>query len=165
MIGSLHYMRTAYGKSAPLKQVLRYISHPAPDLAYWSLNDNAVRHSSDFTGKLLVLNLWATTCKSCGPELADLNRLQQAYGDRLVVLTISDENPETLRNFAPLSETILRKGRVHVGESNGLYVSPEAGRPITHIIDAHGILRATLLGPQSFQQFETEIVRYLPPGS
>jgi thiol-disulfide isomerase/thioredoxin len=158
-------MRTTYGRSAPLKQVLRYIGHPAPDLAYWSLNDNTVQHSSDFTGKLLVLNLWATWCKSCGPEMTDLNRLQQAYGDRVVVLTISDENPETIRNFAPLVETVLRKGRVHQGESTGLYVSPEAGRPVTLIIDAHGILRATLLGPQSFQQFEAEIVRYLPPGN
>ncbi|HEX4488136.1 MAG TPA: TlpA disulfide reductase family protein [Terriglobales bacterium] len=157
MIASLRYIQTNFSKSA-----LVTIGQPAPDLAYWSLNDDAVQHSSDFAGKLVVLNIWATWCKSCGAELADLNRLQQAYGDRVVVLAISDENAETIKDFTPLAETVLRKGRVQTGESNGLYVSPGGGRPVIHIIDAHGILRATLLGPQSFDQVETEVLRYLP---
>jgi thiol-disulfide isomerase/thioredoxin len=165
MIASLRYMQTTYGKSAPLKQALRNIGRPAPDLAYWSLNDDAVGHSSAFAGKLLVVNIWATWCKECGSDLTDLNRLQLAYGDRIVVLAISDEDQDTIRNFAPLAATVLRKGRVYAGESNGLYLSRDVGRPVTHIIDANGILRATLLGPQSFQQFETEVIRYLPPKS
>lgn len=163
MFSSLRYMRTASGKTAPLKQVFRNVGQPAPDLAYWSLNDDSTHHLSDFSGKLVVLNIWATWSPACRAELSDLNRLQEAYGDRVVVLTISDEDADTISKYEPLATTILRKGRVHSGSSAGLYISPDVARPVTHIIDAHGILRKTLLGPQSFEQLETETVRYLAP--
>jgi len=159
---SLRFMQSTAPKTASLKQVLRNVGHPAPDLTYLSLLDDSTHHVSDFGGKLVVLNLWSTSSPACRAEMTDLNRLQQAYGDRLVVLTLSDEDPETIKKFEPLAESVVRKGWVQPGSNSGLYVSPEA-RPVTHIIDSHGILRETLLGRQSFEQFETEVVRYLDP--
>jgi thiol-disulfide isomerase/thioredoxin len=161
---ALKYMRIAPQKMAPLKPVFRRIGQPAPDLAYTSLTDNSTHHLSEFNGKLVVLNIWATWCAACQSEMPDLNRLQQAYGDRVVVLTITDEDAATVAVYKPLATMSMVKGRV-TEPNGGLYVRPDVVRPLTHIIDSRGVLRETLIGQQSYQQFQTEVVRYLAPSS
>lgn len=49
---------------------------------------------SDFRGKLVVLNFWASWCASCVEEIPDLDRLQERIRSRGgVVLAVSiDEN-------------------------------------------------------------------------
>jgi len=165
MFVSLHYMRIAPQKIMPLKPVFRGIGQRAPDLAYVSLQDGSKHHVAELAGKLVVLNVWSTSSAASQAELVDLNRLQQAYGDRVVVLAITDEDTETIEKYAPLASMIVRKGRVPPGTDGGLFVSADVARPVTHIIDANGVLRETLIGKQSFQQFETEVVRYLAPRS
>lgn len=165
MFASLQFMRIAPQKMVPLKPVFRGIGQRAPDLVYTSLQDGAKHHVSDLAGKMVVLNIWATWCQACESELPDLNRLQQAYGDHLVVLTITDEDPATIAKYAPLAAMIVQKGRVAPGADGGLFVRSDVARPVTHIIDSNGVLRETLIGQKSFQQFETEVLRYLPPHS
>ena len=46
---------------------------------------------SDFRGKLVVLNLWATWCEPCLREMPSLERLQSRLGDRALVLAISED--------------------------------------------------------------------------
>ncbi len=38
---------------------------------------------------------------------------------------------------------------------------PESGRPTTYIVDRQGFLQRVLVGPRSYEQFETEIRRHL----
>jgi len=165
MIASLEYMRVAPKKVAPLKSVFRSAGRQAPDLAFISLADNSTHHLSEFNGKLVLLNIWATWCEACRSEMPDLDRIQKAYGDRIVVLTVSDEDAGTLARFKPLATMTMHQGRVAASAESGLYVRPDVVRPLTHIIDSQGILRETLIGPHSFEQFQTEVVRYLPPRS
>ncbi len=165
MISSLKFMQIAPQKITPLKPVLRGIGQAAPDLVYTSLQDGTKHHVSELHGKLVVLNLWATSCASCQAEMPALNRLQQAYGDRLVVLAITDEDPAAVAGYAPLAHMVVRKGCVAPGSDGGLFVRPDVARPVTHIIDHNGVLRETLIGQHSFQQFETEVLRYLPPNT
>ncbi|HEY3696622.1 TlpA disulfide reductase family protein [Phenylobacterium sp.] len=50
----------------------------------------APRRISDFKGKVVVLNLWATWCAPCVIEMPTLARLAQAYaGKPVVVLAVS----------------------------------------------------------------------------
>jgi thiol-disulfide isomerase/thioredoxin len=46
---------------------------------------------SEFRGKPLLLNLWATWCAPCIKELPTLDTLQQREGERLRVLTVSQD--------------------------------------------------------------------------
>ena len=162
MFVSLKYLRIAPQKTAPLKPVFRGTGQRAPDLDYTSLQDGRPHRISELVGKVVVLNIWATWCTACRTEMPDLNRLQQAYGDHLVVLTITDEDPETVANFEPLTRMSVLKGWVHPGAEGGLFVRPDVARPVTHIIDANGVLRDTLIGQQTFEQFETKVLPYLP---
>jgi len=51
-------------------------------------------------GKITLLDFWASWCGPCRESLPDLKRLQAAYGDRLEVISISEDHDEnTWRNF------------------------------------------------------------------
>src|SRR6202795_857991 len=54
-------------------------SGPAPDFALQSL-DGKTLHLSDFRGKAVVLNFWATWCGPCKIEMPWFVDLQRQYG-------------------------------------------------------------------------------------
>ena len=162
LFASLQYLRIAPKKIQPLKPVFQAEGQPAPDLVYTSLDSNTTHHLSELAGKVVVLNIWATWCAACKGEMPDLDRLQQMYRGRgVVVLTITDEDAATVSRYKAIADLTVLKGHVAETSTSGLYIRPDIARPVTHIIDAHGILRQTLIGRQSLQQFQTEIAPYL----
>jgi peroxiredoxin len=55
---------------------------------------------SDFRGKTVLLAFWATWCLPCKEELPTLQKIDEQYRDKgLVILTINDEAPATIRDF------------------------------------------------------------------
>lgn len=50
-------------------------------------------------GKVLVIEFWTTWCSPCRGMVPKLNEWQATFGDDIVVLAISDEEPEILRRF------------------------------------------------------------------
>lgn len=111
--------------------------------------------SESLAGKVLVLNLWSTTCKPCVEELPDLAELTQALRKRsdVVVVTISnDENPGEVRDFlqsvlpaAPPFLTLLDPDNSVIKEKFGTTMVPE-----TWIIDARGVVRARFDGKRDW---------------
>lgn len=60
----------------------------APDFEITDFNGH--RHRlSDYRGKVVYLNFWATWCVPCKAELADIYQLHEQYGDRLIVIEIN----------------------------------------------------------------------------
>lgn len=72
----------------------------APD---FELRDTAgkLRRLSDFRGKVVLLNFWASWCGPCVSELPSLQRVMSRFADReLVVLGVGvDDEPESLAQF------------------------------------------------------------------
>jgi cytochrome c biogenesis protein CcmG/thiol:disulfide interchange protein DsbE len=101
---------------------------------------------SDFRGKILVLNFWASWCAPCLDELPSLNRLSERYADKGVqVVGISvDEDPDAYRNFLTknrISFLTLRNHTRSVSEQYGTYKLPE-----TYIISRDGRLLNKIIG-------------------
>ncbi len=73
----------------------------APPWELKDLNGRSVK-SSDFKGKVVMLNFWATWCPPCREEIPALIALQNQYKDKgLVVVGVSlDQNgPATVKAF------------------------------------------------------------------
>jgi len=75
---------------------------PAPDFELQTPDGKTV-HLSDFRGKGVLLNFWATWCVPCKVEMPWFVELQKQYGSQgLQVLGIAmdDANPEDIAKFA-----------------------------------------------------------------
>src|SRR6188472_1389847 len=70
----------AKGKPAPLQFTMK------------DMNGIDVKLAS-FKGKVILLNFWATWCGPCQEEIPSLVELQQHYGDQLVILGVSIDDP------------------------------------------------------------------------
>jgi peroxiredoxin len=66
-------------------------AQPAKDFRV-STPDNRPLSLSDFKGKVVFLNFWATWCKPCEAEMPGMERLYRKYrGQGLVVLAVSED--------------------------------------------------------------------------
>ena len=89
-------------KHGPLKLVGNVQGLPAPDFQLPSL-DGAKVKLSDFRGKAVLLNFWATWCPPCKVEMPWFADLLKEYGkDGLVILGVAmdDSEPDKIAQFA-----------------------------------------------------------------
>ncbi len=147
--------------SRGMEPIREAVGRPAPDLAFLRLEDGAPASLSEFEGRATVLNLWATWCPPCIKEMPALERLQRTYGDRgLVVVTLSDENPETLRAFARDHPDVPLGSNSFYTENMG-WLASCFSRPVTLFIDRQGVLREYVLGSTDYDGFERRAQRLL----
>ncbi len=73
----------------------------APDFALQSLDGKTV-HLSDFRGKAILLNFWATWCEPCKVEMPWIVDLQKEYasqGLQVVGVAMDDAGPDEIAKF------------------------------------------------------------------
>lgn len=116
------------------------------------------RHAklSDFRGKVVVLNFWASYCVSCVEEIPDLDRLQQRIAGRGgVVLGVSvDESCENYKDFlrkhpVAFQTTCQEPETKKLAERYGSVMIPE-----TYVIDREGKIARKIIGPQQWDSAE-----------
>ncbi len=89
------------------------VAHEAPDIAVKDLEGNEVK-LSDFRGKFVVLNFWATWCEPCITEWPQVAQLAQRVSEQqeVVILAVSiDEDKAAIGPFLEqmsLSDTPVR---------------------------------------------------------
>jgi thiol-disulfide isomerase/thioredoxin len=73
---------------------------PAPEFTVRLVNGDAQAALSDYQGKFVLLNVWASWCSPCIKEFPDLLALAEAYPKKLQLLTLStDRKREAAQAF------------------------------------------------------------------
>lgn len=139
------------------------VGTPAPELAFRTIEEGRQRQLDEYRGQVVLLNFWATWCAPCLRELPELAELQKTYREQgLVVLALSDEDPETLRAFVgdrPLGvDSGYLPDRAAVPQP---FARTLAIRPTTYVIDREGMVREFVKGARSYDFFERSITPYL----
>ncbi|GEO86325.1 MULTISPECIES: thiol:disulfide interchange protein TlpA [Alphaproteobacteria] len=111
---------------------------------------------ADFSGKTILLNLWATWCVPCREEMPALNALQKAHGnDRFQVLAINIDTGASDKPKAFLDEIGVDALGLYRDASMGVFNSMKReglafGLPATLLIDDKGCLLGAMNGPAAW---------------
>ncbi len=128
----------------------------APDFSLESLDGKTMR-LSDFRGKAVLLNFWATWCEPCVVELPSLLQLHHEQPN-LVILAVSiDDDAATYSRFLVRHHVDLITVRDPSESAAQLYHTDMW--PETYLIDRNGIIRRKFVGPQDWTS--PEIRNYL----
>ncbi len=115
---------------------------------------------SDFRGKVVVLDFWATWCPPCKREIPDFIELQSHYGSQgLQVIGVGLDEPDKLKSFAAghgMNYAVLLGTDAIAMRYGGI-----SGIPTTFIIDKNGNIADRFEGFTSKDVFESEIKRLL----
>ena len=115
------------------------IGKSVPQFDLPRLDDSGRKISStDFSGKIVLLNVWASWCQSCWQEHAFLMELANSQSIPIYGLNYRDNYASAISMLNELGDPYVTSaydedGRV--GNAFGLYVAPE-----TYLIDADGTI-------------------------
>ena len=107
----------------------------APDFTVTADNGRTVS-ISQFGGKLLILNFWASWCQPCVEETPSLSAFAEQYANKgVVVLAVSvDKDPQAYKKFVDrFHPSFLTARDLKVHEDYGTFVYPES-----YVIDVSG---------------------------
>lgn len=109
-----------------------------------------IKALSDYRGKVVFLNFWATWCRSCVSEMADMQTLHQKLEGKpfaMVAINIK-EPPSQVMNFLRIQNLTFTTLLDPDGETLGLF--GVRALPTTLILDKSGQLIETIIGPRNW---------------
>jgi len=141
------------------------ISSKKPEIKDFSFIDGeGKKHAlSDYRGKTLLINFWATWCAPCRKEMPGIDRLQADMGsDDFQVLAVGQDlqgiekvkkffKSLNLQHLTPFNDKTVKSGRYA-----GVF-----GLPATIILDKNGREFGRLVGPAEWDAEEAKaLIRY-----
>jgi thiol-disulfide isomerase/thioredoxin len=128
---------------------------PAADFELQDMDENKIK-LSDYKGKVVLLNFWATWCPPCVREMPSMERLQQEIdADSFKVIAINQmEDADQVFAFTgqltvdPTFEILFDK------TSSVSREYAVRGLPTTYLIDKQGMIRYRAVGGREFDHPE-----------
>ncbi|MGD8292414.1 MAG: TlpA disulfide reductase family protein [Desulfosarcina sp.] len=123
---------------------------PAPDFTLPDLNGNMV-NLSDFRGKVILLNIWATWCPPCVQEMPSMEKLHQELKDEnfaIVAVSVDSAGSKVVSPFMKTHKLSFLTLTDTKGIVKNLYHT--TGVPESLIIDKNGIIVEKIIGPRDW---------------
>jgi peroxiredoxin len=136
-------------------------STPAPAWTLKDVNGKTVS-LSDFKGKVVILDFWATWCQPCLAEIPHFIELQNEFRDKgvtIVGLSVDSLIPSDVAKFA--SENGINYPIVMADEKTATAYGADQGVPTTIVIDRKGNVVAIHLGITDKETFRGDIEKAL----
>jgi peroxiredoxin len=136
----------------------------SPQLTLKDIHGRYVR-LSDYRGKVVLLNFWATWCPPCRKEIPELVRMQRDYrsaGLQVIGITFPPQKLAAVREF-------VRKAKMNYPVSLGtketkLLFTQSETLPLTIVIGRDGGVRDIIEGILLPEEFEQKIKPLLKRG-
>jgi peroxiredoxin len=141
----------------------------APDFTLHSLDGKDVR-LSDFRGKAVLLNFWATWCEPCKIEMPWFVELQKQYGQdglQIVGVSMDDDSPQDVAKFAKtmgVDYPILVGKESETDAVANLYGGVQF-LPVSIYIDRQGKIVDKIFGLKGRGEIEDTIKKALGPAA
>ena len=140
------------------------VGAPAPDFVMTTFDDQKI-DSHNLLGKVVVLNFWASWCKPCEQEAADLETAWAYYqprGDVVFLGLAWTDTPTESAKYLNKFDISYPNGP-DLGTRISQAFNRKMGVPETYIIDQEGVLHHVRIGPfMSLQQITAIIDPLLP---
>ena len=118
----------------------RPVRQAAPDFTVYDGEGNAHK-LSDYQGKPVVLNFWASWCGPCKMEMPDFDEKYGEYGDQVhfVMVNLTDGSQETVETASAfISEQGYSFPVLFDTDRSGAIAYGVSSVPVTYFIDAEG---------------------------
>jgi len=123
-----------------------------PDLAFEDA-DGKPKKLSDWRGRTVLVNLWATWCVPCRKEMPALDSLQTKLGGpnfQVVAINIDTRDPQKPKNF--LKDANLTRLDYYTDQKAKIFqelksIGRALGMPTSVLVDGEGCEIATIAGP------------------
>ncbi len=147
------------------KNPILAVGSPVPDFSLTLFSGYEYSNSlqvklSEFKGRVVVVNFWASWCQPCRTEAAELETAWRSYADKGQVVFLGvdyvDTEPEARAYMSEFNLTY--PNGPDLGTRISQIFNRNLGVPETYLIDPEGILRFIQIGPfQSVAEIQSII--------
>lgn len=139
----------------------RFVFHdqmiPATKAAFQDADGNEVNFS-DFKGKVILVNLWATWCAPCIKEMPDLNELQKSLGGEKFEVVLISQNSDGIESSLEFLETnSITHLTTYIDSKRNIARSLKSNvLPTSILINAEGHEVGRLIGPAEWNSGDSQ---------
>lgn len=139
----------------------RFVFHdqmmPATNAAFQDADGNEVNFS-DFQGKVILVNLWATWCAPCIKEMPDLNALQNSLGGENFEVVLISQNSDGIESSLEFLETnSITHLTTYIDSNRNIARSLKSNvLPTSILINAEGQEVGRLIGPAEWNSGDAQ---------
>lgn len=146
------FLFPVFGEASPASKFGVIPVRPARIAPEFSLKDPSGKEISlsDYKGKIVLINFWATWCAPCLEEMPGFVKLHESYKDKdLVLLAVSEDKKKetvlkTMKKFE-IPFQVLLDPRGEVASKYGA-----RGLPMTFYINRQGKIEGMITGPRAW---------------